>query len=618
MFSKMYPKRFPAYITTQSLGAFNDNFFKMLLQLYVLQVLVERQAAKIMSEESFIFLATLVFTIPFVLFGTWSGYLADKYAKSKVMRLVKVAEIGIMLLGVFSLYLENVYLMFAVLFLMASQSTFFSPAKYGYIPETAHPRAVTAANSWVEMTTFISIILGSAVTGLLLTYHNFNAVMVAYYCVGVAALGTLSAMFIGRVPAVGTGYRFPVNPLAGMISDLVFLKKQKKLFVAALANSYFWLIGLIFQTNILIYGKNMLANHPNGTILLSLLPAYIGVGIAVGSMLASRWSGKKVELGLVMLGGLGMSFAGIALYFTTHLYEAASVILFIAGMFGGLYIVPLYAYLQFFSRKDEKGRVMATTGILNGLFMVLGALIYGLFAVNLAIPPQTIYLLMGIITILVLGYVGAVIPEYLTRFFFWLLTHTAYRVKISGGENMPFHGPVLFLPNHVSAVDAFLIASTSQRFIHFILPGDSSNSPVFKKLWRLMNAMIVETAGQDTIALLLKQSKKLLEKEHAVCIFPEREAAQNGKTGLFLNDLQEVLGDINCPIIPVYIHNAENGFWDFDNQKGAARRRKRWFHPVTIAYGKQLPENAKIAEAEKAIKSLKEEITRQTGRGGLL
>lgn len=606
------PKRFPAYIVTQSLGAFNDNFFKMLLQLYVLQVLVERYAEKIMSEETFIFLATLVFTVPFVIFGTWSGFLADKYSKSRVMRLVKVAEIGIMLFGVLALQMKSVYFMFAVLFLMASQSTFFSPAKYGYIPEASDPQAVTAANSWVEMTTFISIILGSAVTGLLLTYYNFNAVMVAYYCVGIAVLGTLSALFIGGVPAVGTGKRFPLNPLAGIISDISFLKKQKKLFVAAMANSYFWFIGLIFQTNILIYGKNMLANHPHGTVLLSLLPAYIGVGIAAGSMLASRWSGKKVEIGLVLLGGLGMAFAGIALYFTTNLYEAASIILFIAGLFGGLYIVPLYAYLQFFAREDEKGRVMATTGILNGFFMVLGALIYGLFAVNLAIPPQTIYLIMGIITILVLVYIGKAVPEYFTRFSSWLITHSIYRVKTIGYENMPFSGPVLFLPNHSSAADALLIVSTSQRFIHFFIPTNSYRQTGLKKLYDLMEVNQIDTESRGNgLAEILNQSKELLKSRHAVCIFPEGRNARSGKTKFLFPESESVLSDVDCPLIPVYIHNAEDGFFGFNRGGAASKTGRKFFKKITIVYGQPLPAAAKIAEVEKAIRSLKEEMGRK-------
>lgn len=612
MAKNKFPKRFPAYIVTQSLGAFNDNFFKMLLQLYVLQVLVERYAEKIMSEETFIFLATLVFTIPFVIFGAWSGFLADKYSKSRVMRLVKVAEIGIMLFGVLALQLKSVYFMFGVLFLMASQSTFFSPAKYGYIPEASDPRSVTAANSWVEMTTFLSIIMGSAVTGLLLTYYNFNAVAVAYYCVGIAALGTLSALFIGGVPAVGTDKRFPLNPFAGIISDLRFLKKQKKLFIAALANSYFWLIGLIFQTNILIYGKNMLVNHPNGTVLLSLLPAYIGLGIAVGSMLASRLSGKKVEIGLVLIGGIGMAFAGIALYFTTNLYEAASIILFIAGLFGGLYIVPLYAYLQFFAREDEKGRVMATTGILNGLFMVLGALIYGLFAVNLATPPQTIYLIMGIITIVVLAYISKAMPEYFTRFSAWLLTHSIYWVKTIGYENMPFNGPVLFLPNHASAADALLIASTSQRFIHFFLPKNSFIYSILKKLYGLMEVIQIDPElRRGGVGEFLNRTKELLKNRHAVCIFPEGKNARSGKTTFLFPKSEGVLKDVECPIIPVYIHNAEGGFFGFNGAGMANKTAKRLFKKITIVYGQPLPATAKIAEVEKAIRSLKEEMGRK-------
>ncbi|MCK6619421.1 MAG: MFS transporter [Calditrichaceae bacterium] len=606
MTSKLLPKRFPAYILTQSLGAFNDNFFKMLLQLYVLQVLVVKHAEQVMSEETFIFLATLIFTVPFVLFGTWSGYLADKYAKSEVMRVVKVMEIGIMLLGALALHWENVNMMFAVLFLMASQSTFFSPAKYGYIPEASRPQAVTAANGWVEMTTFLSIILGTAVTGFLLTYHDFSAVKVAYYCIGVAAAGSLSALFIAKVPAAGTAKRFPINPLAGIINDLVFLKKQKGLFLAALANSYFWLIGLIFQTNILIYGKNMLAGHPNGTILLSLLPAYIGVGIAVGSLLASRWSGKKVEIGLVPLGGLGMAFSGIALFFTTQAYALAAVVLFIAGMFGGLYIVPLYAYLQFFAKEDEKGRVMATTGILNGLFMVLGSLIYGLFAVNLAVPAHTIYLIMGSLTLLVLGYLCVARPEYLTRFIAWLLTHFLYRLRIHGIENVPFRGPALLIASHISPLDPLLIASCTQRFIHFLVAEELSPSPALRKLFNLMDVIPLDSrAGKKSAAGGLQHARRQLQNGHAVCILPEGIPARGSSPGKLRLDVAGVLTGLDCPVIPVLISNEREG------RGGIVKGRKKGkSHSIGIVFGAPLAANAPAGAIEKAIRGL-----RETGQG---
>lgn len=613
MTPKLLPNRFPAYILTQSLGAFNDNFFKMLLQLYVLQVLVVKHAEQVMSEETFIFLATLIFTVPFVLFGTWSGYLADKYAKSEVMRVVKFAEIGIMLLGALALHWENVNMMFAVLFLMASQSTFFSPAKYGYIPEASQPQAVTAANGWVEMTTFLSIILGTAITGFLLTYHEYNAVKVAYYCIGVAAVGSFSSLFIARVPAVGTAKRFPGNPLAGIVTDLLFLKKQKGLFLAALANSYFWLIGLIFQTNILIYGKNMLADHPHGTILLSLLPAYIGVGIALGSLLASRWSGKKVEIGLVLLGGLGMAFSGIALFFTTQAYVLVAVVLFIAGMFGGLYIVPLYAYLQFFAKEDEKGRVMATTGILNGLFMVLGALIYGLFAVNLAVPAHTIYLIMGIITLLVLAYLCMARPEYFTRFIAWLLTHTLYRLCIRGIENVPFRGAVLLAANHISPLAPLLITSCTQRFIHFLVAEELFPSPALRKLFHLMEVIPLDSrAGKISAAGGLQHARRQLQNGHAVCIFPPGNSAPGSSAGKFRLDVEGVLAGLDCPVIPILIYDKR------ESRVGSAPGPGKggFLHPMNIVFGAPLAANSPASAIEKAIRELAGTEGSRQGRSG--
>ena len=157
------------------------------------------------------------------------------------------------------------------------------------------------------MTTFVSIIIGTAITGVLFSWHNQSGVALAFYAIAIAIVGSIAVLYIPKVKASGTNGSFPWNPAAALVRDLAFLKRQKSLFLAAMANSYFWMIGLIFQTNILIYGRNMLGNAESSSILLSLMPAFIGIGIACGSMLANRWSGKKVELGLVPLGGLGLA-----------------------------------------------------------------------------------------------------------------------------------------------------------------------------------------------------------------------------------------------------------------------------------------------------------------------
>lgn len=596
------PKRFSAFIITQTLGAFNDNLYKMLLQLYVVQILISDHAEGIISQ------ATFLFTIPFVLFGPWSGYLADKFAKTRVMRIVKFIEIGVMMFGAFAFYLANLNLMLFVLFLMASQSTFFSPAKYGYIPETCAPESVTRANSWVEMSTFVAIILGTAIAGFLLTVHENNTFVVALYCVTIAIFGTISVLYIQPIPAVGVDKPFPWNPLTGIIKDLVFLKRQKPLFLAALANSYFWMLGLIFQTNILLYGKNIIGDNGSST-LLALMPAYIGIGIAFGSMMASRWSGHKVELGLVPLGGLGMAVAGIALYFTDTSYGVSSVILFFAGACGGLYIVPLYAYLQFNAKENEKGRVMATTGILNGLFLVLGSLIYYLIAVKLELSPATNYLVIGILTIFAVLYICTIIPEYFVRFCFWLVTHTFYRIKIVGEENIPFRGPALLAANHVSYIDAFLIGATVQRFIRFIMLRSFYDIPLIKGFLKLMNAIPIDPrAGRESVMGTLNEAKEQLQKNHVVCIFPEGKVTRDGKMNTFRPGFETIMEGLACPIIPVYLHNVWGSIFSFEGAKVLKKWPKKIPYPVTIYFGKPMTANAKAEEVEAMVKEMAEEF----------
>ncbi len=596
------PKRFSAFILTQSLGAFNDNLYKMLLQLYVLQIVV----VKVMTDEMFIFLSTLIFAAPFVLFGPWSGYLADKFSKSRIMRIVKFAEIAIMLFGAMAFFIDSVWLMFIMLFLMASQSTFFSPAKYGYIPEICDPHAVSKANGWVEMSTFLSIILGTAVTGFLLSFHDNHANIAALYCIGVAILGSLTVLAIPKVPAAGTTKSFPKNPLTEMFGELKYLKQNKGLWLAALANSYFWLLGLIFQTNILIYGKNMLGNAPGSTVKLGLMPAFIGIGIAMGSLLASRWSGKKVELGLVPLGGFGMAFAGIILFFTQDSYLATSIILFFAGATGGLYIVPLYAYLQFYAKENEKGRVLAAAGILNGLFMVLGALIYGLFSVTIAIPPATIYLLMGIVTIGAVVYICTVIPEYFVRFCFWLLTNTFYRIRVIGDENIPLKGPALLTPNHVTFIDAFILGSTMQRFIRFIMAAEFFQISVAGWLFRLMDVIPIDPEkGRESVANSLREARKRLREGHVVCIFPEGKLTRDGEMNEFRPGFETIMKGMDCPIIPVYLHNLWGSMYSRADTK-KIKHPHSLFRRVTVVFGEPLPASSKAAEVQNAVRALRE------------
>jgi len=297
------------------------------------------------------------------------------------------------------------------------------------------------------------------------------------------------------------------------------------------------------------------AAESQNTVLLTLMPAYMGIGVAAGSLLAVRWSGRKVELGLVPLGGFGMALCGLILFYTSASYIATSIILVLTGIFGGLFIVPLYAYLQFFSPEKEKGRVLATAGIMNGLFLVLGSVIYYLLVVKLAMSAPLIFLVMGIITFLAVIYIITVIPEYFVRFCIWLLTNTVYRIKIIGDENVPYRGPALLIANHVTFIDAFLIGATVQRFVRFLMHHDYYKLPVMNSFFKLMFAIDIHPeAGHKSVAQSLQQAKNQLKEGHVVCIFPEGKLTRDGNLNEFRPGFETVMKDMDCPIIPIYMY----------------------------------------------------------------
>jgi len=429
---------------------------------------------------------------------------------------------------------------------------------------------------------------------------------VAAYPVGIAILGAISVLFVKKVPALGVSGKFPWNPITGIYRDLRYLKKQKALFLAALANSYFWGLGIIFQTNIIIYGKSMFAAAGSqNTVLLTLMPAYMGIGVAAGSLLAVRWSGRKVELGLVPLGGFGMALCGLILFYTSTSYIATSIILVITGIFGGLFIVPLYAYLQFFSPEKEKGRVLATAGIMNGLFLVLGSVIYYLFVVKLAMSAPLIFLVMGIITFLAVIYIITVIPEYFVRFCIWLLTNTVYRIKVIGDENVPYRGPALLIANHVTFIDAFLIGATVQRFVRFLMHHDYYKLPVMNSFFKLMFAIDIHPeAGHESVAQSLQKAKDQLEEGHVVCIFPEGKLTRDGNLNEFRPGFETVMKDMDCPIIPIYMYNAWGSIFSWEGGKVFKKWPKKIPYPITIEYGEPLGPKTKAPQAEAVIKSM--------------
>src|ERR1700682_2546947 len=441
---------FHSFLWTQFLGAFNDTVYKMVVLLRAVHV------AGSTGSSFYLSLAGAVFVIPFLLFSGYSGHLADVISKRKVLIAVKVFEIFVMGLGLLAFFSTRIELMLVVLFLMALHSTIFSPAKYGIIPEMVPDKDLSRANALLEMSTFVAIVVGTALGGFMFAYWKLAPWKMGVVMIGVAVAGFLTSLRITRVPPSGATAPFRPNPLAEVITGTKHLLKDRPMWLTVMAISYFWFLGALFQMDLLLFGSDVLKVSEN---LVALMVTSLAVGIGAGSMLAGRLSGNKGELGLVPLRSFFMGVFSIGLCLVSGSYAGSVTMLALLGVASGLFIVPLNAYLQQRSEDTEKGRIIANNHFYNTLGLLLASGVLSLLHDVLHVSPDKLLLFAGIATLLATVYIVTVVPDFLVRFVIWMATHTVFKIRIVGPANLPLRGPALLVSNHMSHLDGFLLYS---------------------------------------------------------------------------------------------------------------------------------------------------------------
>ncbi|MGB2040670.1 MAG: MFS transporter [Porticoccaceae bacterium] len=429
-------RRFLPFFITQFLGALNDNLFKNAL----LVIVVSSAVAGSDSQTNFITnLAAGLFILPYFLFSTTAGQLADRYDKAMLIKRIKLAEIVLMVLGCFALWLGNVSWMLAILFALGVQSAFFGPIKYSIIPQHLGSEELLAGNAQVGMGTFVSILLGTLIGGWLVTADQ-GPLYVGVLAVGFAVIGWLSSRQIPDAPSMSaeSHSKLGLNPLPVTAQNYRLARENPLVFHCILGISWFWLFGGAFLTQVPNFAVVVLQGHPK---LISVLLAAFIVGVAMGALLCHRFSRGNVEPGLVPLGGLGLSVFAIDLFFTSQDFQGASpaggslmpiqfltmgagihvmLDLMFIGMFGGFLIVPLYSMIQERTSGDRRARIISVNNIFNALYMVVGAILGIVFLslLNWTIPQ--FFLAIAVLNILMLGAIFYAAPEFVLRFKIWI------------------------------------------------------------------------------------------------------------------------------------------------------------------------------------------------------
>lgn len=620
-FSLLRQRRFAPFFGTQFLGALNDNIFRN-----GLVILVTFQGIRILGldETQLANVAAGLFILPFFLFSATAGQLADKYEKSMLMRRIKLFEIALMTFAGAALLTESYLLLLAVLFFMGFQSTLFGPVKYAYLPQKLHTDELVGGNALVESGTYVAIILGLIIGGIVVSFHTGKQVWLAGCLLLVAVSGYLMSRQIPNTAPVDPELEINWNPWRETWRIVQFAREEKSVFLSILGISWFWFFGSAMTIQIPAYTMQIL--NGNEAITTSLLVAF-AVGVGIGSLLCERMSGHRIELGLVPFGSIGMSLFAIDLYYAqpvAHMAEVASIAEFLGragswrilvdiallGAFGGFYSVPLYALIQKRSNRRHLSRIIAANNILNSLLMVAAAVI-SLVVLSSGYSIPELFLIVAGLNALVAVYIYSLLPEFLMRFLAWISISVVYRIRTTGAENIPREGPAIVVCNHVSYMDPVILGGSVTRPMRFVMYYKIFQMPFLRFIFKNAKAIPIASARED--AELMEQAFEQVDAELAagniVCIFPEGGLTPDGKIQRFRPGIERILERRPVPVIPVALGRLW-GSW-FSRRKGGGIRKLpgRLFARVPVIIGNPVrPEDATAANLEILVRTLRGEL----------
>ena len=383
---------FAFFISTQFLGAFNDNAFKFLIIGFAMSRLTPEGA------KDYVPLASSLFILPFLLFSSYAGYLSDRFTKRRVMIWTKVMEVAVMLAGFVFFYYGAIYWLLAVLFLMGAQSTFFSPAKYAYLPETLQEKSLSAANGLLQLFTFLAIIFGGGIGSHLAERYSSCIHYGAIFCVVVAAIGLLTSFGIGQTRPGSPDAACCYDPVRPHWRTLTRLFRDPLLMFSILGCTFFWCAATVIQSNIPIIVRQDIGA---GDSAMGYLQAALALGIGVGSALAGALSFGKIAYWFVIPGGCLMGgFLIVCGLFSNNL-TTAMVISGLVGTAGGFYQIPLTAAIQQRSPEAIRGASLAACNALDCISMLIGTALHWLLLKPLRLSGGGVLVALGLLT---LGY----------------------------------------------------------------------------------------------------------------------------------------------------------------------------------------------------------------------
>jgi 1-acyl-sn-glycerol-3-phosphate acyltransferase len=595
-------RRFMPFFWTQALGALNDNIFKN-----ALAALLVFQGSRLagLNTDQVVNLSALVFILPFFLFSALFGQFADKYEKSMQIRRIKLFEVLIMLTATLGFWLGSLPLLLLVLFMLGFQSTIFGPIKYGILPQVLDKRELVGGNALVEMGTFVAILAGTIAGPQLAGIEADWPVWVSLAALTVALAGYTFSRGIPEAKAVAPDLRINWNIFSETYRNIRFINENPTVLNSVLGISWFWFFGATVLVQIPSYSQNVLGGDEN---LMSMLLAMFIIGISTGSLLCERLSGRQVEIGLVPFGSFGLTLFGVDLYLASPeiALQGTTIAMFFGdsgnwrivldlvmiGVFGGFYIVPLYALVQQRSEPSHRSRVIAGNNILNALFMVVAAVFAMLMLGRAGYSIPELFL----------------VPEFLMRFLVWILIHTIYRVRVTGMHHIPEEGPVILAANHVSFADPLIIGGMIRRPVNFVMYHRIYHVPVLHFIFKTGKAIPIASRRENPAVLeeAYQRMHEVLARGDVLGIFPEGGITRDGQIQHFKKGIDKIIAEQPVTVVPMALCNLWGSLFSRRDPLLKRRPYKLWAQ-IELRIGEPIP------PAEVSSERLEAEVRRLRG-----
>ena len=586
-FDLLRQRRFAPFFLTQALGAFNDNVYRQAI-IGLLGFLAVGASA----TTTYASLAPAVFIAPFFLFSSIAGQIAEKYEKSRLIRAVNLFGIAVMALAALGFLIQSLPLLMGALFLMGVHATLFGPVKYSILPAVLKPEELTGGNGLVEMGTSVAILLGMlAGGGIFATGHAQAPVIAAGAVLTLAVAGYLVSRAIPVAAANAPELRIRFNPFPESLAMLRMARKQLAVRNAILGVSWFWFVGTVLTSQLPAYAEL----HLGGARLYLFALALFSIGTGIGSVLCEKLSARTVEIGLVPVGAFGITAFLLDLYFVrtgTVVDTGLDMRAFLAtpgglriaialagvGLSAGIFVVPLFALIQSRTPKAELSRVIAAMNIQNAVFIVIAAL--GSLGLQRAFDWSTpqLFLALAIANALVMIWILSIVPEFAMRFLSWVLVRTLYRLRLRGIEHVPDEGAAVIVCNHVSYMDALILAAAIPRPVRFVMYYRIFETPVMRWIFRSAKAIPIAGAKEDP-ALMQRAFDAIdaaLAEGELVGIFPEGALTKDGAIAPFKSGIDKVLARRAVPVVPMALRGMWSSMWSRrDGRLGRMRLPRR-------------------------------------------